>query len=116
MKTKLLVVPNFKTFERGYNEDGSYMLIHPQFFIETENTLFGHLCSNLAFAFSDLKYPNRTDFLNTIFGVDNWEFEFYEFITLDKFKAYLKKIENPVINVQNIIDLFKKYEGIKKHL
>jgi hypothetical protein len=116
MKTKLLVVPNFSTFKRGYNEDGSYILVHPQYYTEREGVLWGHWCSNLGFAFGDLQYPNRKDFLNEIFGVDNWTFEFYEFTTMEDFKQYISTINNESIDVQIIDDLFAKYKGIDKHL
>lgn len=116
MKTKLLVVPNFTSFKRGYYEDGSYILVHPQYYIEKKDVLWGHWCSNLGFAFSDLQYPNREDFLNEIFGVDNWEFDFYEFTTMEDFKKDMPTIKNELIDVQTIDDLFLKYKEIDKHL
>lgn len=116
MKTKLLVVPNFSNFKKGYNEDGSYILVHPQYYNEKQDVLWGHWCSNLSFAFYDLQYPNRKDFLNEIFGIDNWEFYFYKFSTIEDFKDYVSTIENEPIDVQIINDLLLKYKEIDKHL
>ena len=116
MKTKLIVVPNFKSFKKGSNEDGVYCLIHPQYLLEKQSTLWSHLCSNLRFAFMDLQYPNRRDFLDTIFDKDNWEFEFHEYNNEEDFTEYLKSIENPKIDINVIDDLFKEYEKQEKNL
>lgn len=115
-KTTLLVVPNTSKYDPN-NTFCHYVLLHPQFFIEHKRTLFGHTCSSIAWANSDLQYPNRKTFLNEIFGEGCWEFKNY-IIDEEKFEEDIRAFdkENPRIDCQKIVDLFESFKTRELHL
>jgi hypothetical protein len=113
---KLLVVPNFKKFRQYWDEEGLYVLILPYGVVNKKReALWVHFCSSKNFAMGDLKYPNRTKFLNEYFGEGNWEFEFYNFDTQKQLEEYCKEIA-VICDLDKLDRQFKKYKKENIHL
>ena len=105
----LLVLPNFRSFELGFKEEGEYLLILPQ----TKSCLWGHLCSSVRYAFYDLTYgnSNREEILNQMFGENNYKLELYIFTDMESFNKDCEKINksNTQIDLDKLRKLKEKY-------
>ena len=109
---KLLVVANFKSYEKGKKEEGSYVLVLPYGIVsKTNEVLWGHYCSSTGWAIRDLQYTNRKKFLDEFFGVDNWEFELYDYTTNEELESYCKEI----VAKCNLEKLKQQYIYYKEH-
>ena len=92
-KTKLIAFANFQDFKKNQKEEGTYVLVLPYGVVnKRREALWAHYCSNVEYAMIDLKYTNRSKFLNEYFGEGNWEIEFYEFKTVEESEKYCKEI------------------------
>ena len=98
----LLVMPNFRSFERGLREEGEYILILPQ----TKSYLWGHFCSSVRWAFYDLACGNREEILNEMFGENNYKLELYDFTDVESFNKDCEKINKS--NTQIDLDKLEK--------
>lgn len=114
-RTILYVVPLSVDGGRGF---GNFVLVHPQFFNEYERVLFRHTCSNINYAMEDLQYPNRTDFLNEVFGVDGWVFKSCIIEEDGDVKPRFLELANinPIIDTNIILQKFNEYRERGKHL
>ena len=101
----LLVIPNFRSFERGLKEEGEYLLILPQ----TKSCFWGHFCSRVRWAFYDLVCGNREDILNQMFGENNYKLELYIFTDMESFNKDCEKINKS--NTQIDLDKLKKLKN-----
>ena len=98
----LLVLPNFRSFELGFKEEGEYILILPQ----TQSYLWSHLCSSVWGAFYKLARSNREEILNQMFGENNYKLELYKFTDTERFNKDCEKINKS--NTQIDLDKLKK--------
>ena len=103
----LLVIPNFRSFEPGLKEEGEYLLILPQ----TKSYLWGHLCSNVRWAFYDLASCNRQEILDQMYGKNNYELELYVFTDIESFNEHCEEINksNTQIDIDKLKRLKEKY-------
>lgn len=105
----LLVVPNFRNFELGLEEEGEYLLILPQ----TKSCLWWHTCSSVRDAFYDLDYgyANREDILIQMFGENNYKLELCEFTGMERFNKTCERINksNTQIDLDKLEKLKNKY-------
>ena len=110
MKFKLFVVPQFKGFKEGWlgTQEGLYVLVFPQQYVEQKTGLFGHCCTNLSFAMSDLQYDERKKFLNKLLGAGNWEFELVVFQDEKSFLEKCAACGNDQISMSKMDTLLKE--------
>lgn len=69
----LAVVPSHHSSESGAKGEGSYALVLPQY---PQLFIFTHFCTNSSYAMSDLRYAERKQDLDDLFGVGEWNFKF----------------------------------------